>query len=102
MANYSTPEKRQAFYQSNDWRNLRAFKLQVSPLCQRCYKKGKLVAATEVHHIIDIADDPSKIVDFTNLESLCKSCHSSHTFKQTRKRMSARPQGHIKRLYKLE
>ena len=98
----TTKEGRAQFYASEDWRNLRAFKLRISPLCQRCLKKSKLVQATEVHHIVDIATDPSKVVDFTNLEALCKSCHSSHTFKETRKRMSTRPRGHIKRLYNLE
>jgi len=97
-----TKKGRALFYASEDWRNLRAFKLRISPLCQRCLKKGKLVQATEVHHIVDIAVDPSKVVDYNNLESLCKKCHSSHTFKETRKRMSTRPRGHIKRLYNLE
>ena len=100
--NYSTPEERQAFYQSQQWKDLRAYKLRLNPFCERCLTKGTLKPASEVHHRIDIIDDPSKIVDFTNLEALCKSCHSSHTFKETRKRMSTRPRGHIKRLYNLE
>ena len=99
---YATRQERRLFYQSEAWKSLRLYKLSLNPLCERCLKKGKLVQATEVHHIIDIATDPSKVVDFTNLEALCKSCHSSHTFKETRKRMSARPRGHIKRLYNLE
>jgi 5-methylcytosine-specific restriction protein A len=98
---FESREERQDFYNGNDWKNLRRYKLSISPLCEQCLIKGVFKAATEVHHKVDIADTPTRVLDITNLESLCKHCHSSHTFKKTRKSMSSIKVDHIKRLYKM-
>jgi len=48
--------------------------LNEHPLCADCGH-----AATEVHHKIDIRQQPGLRLDPTNLESLCKACHSTRT-----------------------
>ena len=68
------------FYTLAAWRNLRAYKLQLTPLCERCYE-----IATEVHHIKERNSFPELELDISNLESLCKTCHSKHTSKQKKR-----------------
>lgn len=46
--------------------------------CQWCAKKGKVVRATTVHHIMPADDYPSKAYDLDNLVSLCRDCHEKH------------------------
>lgn len=64
------------------WRELRARQLSVLPLCADCSKRGIIVPATEVHHVIPVesaAGDPSRMsrlaYDPCNLVSLCADCH---------------------------
>ena len=61
---------------SRAWRGLRLRKLQVSPVCERCDAAGYVKAASEVHHKIPVSVDPSREMDFNNLQSLCKQCHA--------------------------
>jgi 5-methylcytosine-specific restriction protein A len=68
------------FYTLAAWRNLRAYKLQLTPLCERCNE-----IATEVHHIKERNSFPELELDISNLESLCKTCHSKHTRKQIKR-----------------
>jgi 5-methylcytosine-specific restriction enzyme A len=98
---FETRKERQEFYLSSDWRNLRAYKLQLQPLCEECLSKGIFTPASEVHHKVDIKQDPSKILDYSNLSSLCKPCHSSHTLTQTRKANRFK-RGHLKLRYGLK
>ena len=56
---------------------MRLSKLRRNPLCEECLTKGVYVAATHVHHKIEVKDDPSRKLDIDNLQSLCNSCHSS-------------------------
>lgn len=76
----TTPEGRQKFYQSKEWRTLRMVVLTNHPYCVECEKLGVYERATEVDHIVDIKDDYLKCLDITNLQSLCKSCHSKKTY----------------------
>lgn len=71
-----------AFYVSKNWRGLRAYKLYVNPFCERCLPT--LTQATEVHHIKEVKTHPELSLEFDNLESLCKTCHSTHTAKQNK------------------
>jgi 5-methylcytosine-specific restriction enzyme A len=64
------------FYNSTAWKKLRAWKLQASPLCEACKDDGRLTPAQVVHHKIERAERPDMAMLRTNLESLCKSCHS--------------------------
>jgi 5-methylcytosine-specific restriction protein A len=63
------------------WRKIRTLKLQRSPLCQDCLEMEprRLTPANEVHHIVALRDGGTH--DFSNLMSLCKSCHSKRTDK---------------------
>jgi 5-methylcytosine-specific restriction protein A len=66
-----------AFYQSRDWRDkLQPMKLHQSPLCEPCYREGKIVQAVIVHHKVPISVDMSLARDLDNLESSCRACHN--------------------------
>lgn len=71
----------QNIYQDKRWKKLRAQKMRVNPLCERCEKKGKVTPAEEVHHKIpfETGSTPEEIellaFDWDNLESDCTSCH---------------------------
>jgi 5-methylcytosine-specific restriction endonuclease McrA len=41
--------------------------------------KRRAVPATEVDHIVDIVDAPHLRLEHSNLQSLCKPCHSAKT-----------------------
>ena len=78
--NRQADENRENSYQrgyTRHWRKVRAEVLKQEPLCRRCYSDGKLVAATEVHH----TDGDNQNNDTSNLEPLCKNCHSRETVK---------------------
>ena len=61
-----------------DWKRVRTEALKRDKyLCQMCLPRP--VPATEVHHDVPIAVDPSRRLDLTNLISLCKACHSRIT-----------------------
>lgn len=68
------------FYRSHAWRRCRdAYAASVSGLCERCLKRGLIVAGDEVHHKIRLApeniNNPEIALNWENLELLCKSCH---------------------------
>jgi 5-methylcytosine-specific restriction protein A len=69
------------------WRALRLVVLAEEPLCRECMKKGVLTLATEVDHIIPIVDGGG-VLDRSNLQPLCKPCHSRKTMLELRR---ARP-----------
>lgn len=54
-----------------DWRKLRAEHLRHHPWCCRCGER-----AEEVDHIVPRSIAPERRLDPSNLQSLCKSCHS--------------------------
>jgi 5-methylcytosine-specific restriction protein A len=61
-----------------DWRRLRKAKLATDPICElrtRCIG----MVATEVHHVISIRDRPDLRLEWSNLRSTCKPCHSALT-----------------------
>lgn len=78
-----TRQGRNNFYNTTEWTDLREYKLHEDPFCEHCRRKDKLIPAVEVHHRIDITDAPELALIFSNLESLCHHCHSSHTAKET-------------------
>lgn len=61
------------------WQRLRVRYLSEHPLCVHCAAKGRMVAANEVDHLIDIAVRPDLRLDADNLQALCKRCHSRKT-----------------------
>jgi len=74
-----TREGRQQFYQTKEWRALRYLVLTFQPYCQECLLKGITTLGNEVDHIIDVKDAPERFMDITNLQVLCKPCHSLKT-----------------------
>ena len=56
------------------WKKTRALYVRHYPLCEMCLKEGKHVPVEEVHHIIPLSQGGSNY--FSNLMSLCKSCHT--------------------------
>lgn len=61
------------------WQRIRAVQLRSHPLCEDCAQGQRVVAASEVHHIVALRDGGTH--EASNLLSLCKSCHSSRTAK---------------------
>ena len=61
------------------WKRIRDRYAKEHPLCEECKKHGRLTPVEEVHHIKPLSQGGSN--DFSNLMSLCKSCHSSITAK---------------------
>ena len=59
------------FLHSSVWRRIRAAKLALNPLCQRCEAKGLIVPAVLVHH----CDENQQNNHENNLKSVCGSCH---------------------------
>ena len=73
------------FYHTTRWRKLRRMKLNKTPNCEECERKGVTRAATEVDHIIPIAYGGSELA-MGNLQSLCHSCHSRKTMTELNKK----------------
>ena len=68
------------FYWSPAWKQCReTYKKSVGGLCEECWKQGKAVPATEVHHIKHLTPqnvkDPSIALNYDNLLALCEQCH---------------------------
>ena len=72
----------------SQWRKIRALYVQTHPLCEECLKHGRTVPVQEVHHIVPLADGGTH--DFSNLMSLCKSCHSAITLAATNRKAADR------------
>jgi 5-methylcytosine-specific restriction enzyme A len=68
--------QRSRFHESPAWRELRALKLKHDPLCEECRRRGQLVQATAVHHVVPVKADPEKALEFGNLMSVCWACHN--------------------------
>ena len=79
------------FYQSRQWRTVRAAYLREHPLCGACGAKGLLVAARVVDHVLPIKDGGARF-DTANLQSLCVPCHNSKTARESAAR-SGPPRG---------
>jgi 5-methylcytosine-specific restriction protein A len=60
------------------WQKARATFLRRSPLCVDHQKRGRIVVATVVDHIIPHQGDQSLFWDSSNWQSLCKQCHDSN------------------------
>lgn len=77
--------KARYFYTTPEWRRLREWKINQNPLCEHCERRGLVVPATEVDHIVELIDGGSKL-DPENLQSLCSRCHRIKTAECRRKR----------------
>lgn len=74
-------ELRKKLYNTTQWRKLRDVVMKSNPLCAECLKKGKVVAAEDIHHIKSPFNYREGTINWTlaydeqNLEPLCKQCH---------------------------
>ncbi len=59
------------FYRSKDWLAIRADILGREPFCRHCREQF----ASDVDHVIPLADNWERRLDETNLQPLCKGCH---------------------------
>jgi len=62
------------------WKRIRDLYIAAHPLCEQCQKLGQVTPATEVHHINPLSQGGSN--EFSNLMSLCTSCHSEITARE--------------------
>ena len=60
------------------WERIRKLVLNKEPLCRQCKKEGRVTAAVDVDHINGSAVKKEDY-ELTNLQPLCKSCHSRKT-----------------------
>jgi len=73
-----------------EWRKFRARYLAAHPACSRCKS-----AATDVHHIVPLSDG-GQLLDESNVEALCHTCHSRETCGESRSwRIRATPRIHV-------
>jgi len=79
-----TTEGRKRFYNTKNWHVMRVVVLTEQPYCQECLKKGIKELANEVHHLEDIKTRPDLVLVRSNLESLCKPCHSKKTVEENK------------------
>ena len=81
------------FYSSKAWQRCRRdYKKYAGGLCERCLAKGIIKTGEIVHHRIYINNqnitDPKILLEFDNLELLCRECHQEeHTIKKRRYRV---------------
>ncbi len=68
--------------QTRRWGRVRRRVLARSPLCVECERLGRMEFATEVDHIIPEREAPELAFDVSNLQGLCKSCHSRKTARE--------------------
>ncbi|MDL2317714.1 HNH endonuclease [Eubacteriales bacterium OttesenSCG-928-A19] len=59
------------------WLRIRDNYIAKYPLCEQCWKDGKITPAQEVHHILPLSAGGTH--DPSNLMALCKPCHSRIT-----------------------
>ena len=46
------------------------------PLCRMCKQQGRLTPSNTVDHVKPHRGDWALFTDYSNLQSLCRSCHS--------------------------
>ena len=56
------------------WKRIRDKYMRAHPLCEQCLKDGRLVPATECHHILPVKRGGKSTPD--NLMALCQGCHN--------------------------
>lgn len=69
------------FYSSKAWAKCRAaYRKSVGGLCEACLSRGQYTPGEIVHHKIHITpeniNDPNIVLNWRNLELLCRGCHA--------------------------
>ena len=63
------------FYNSKQWKMTRKFYIKQHPLCEQCKRNKTIKGGDCVDHIKPITTGGA-MVDFSNLQTLCNSCHA--------------------------
>mgnify|MGYP000064797230 CR=1 FL=1 len=78
------------WYKQKAWTQARATQLAKQPLCERHLARGKVVAATVVHHKRAHKGDRALFLDPSNHESTCQRCHDGEIQQQEKRGHSSR------------
>ncbi len=81
----------QRLYSTARWKRLRRQILRRDPLCVECDKMGVVEPSTQADHVVPHAGDLDLFYDESNLQGLCRTCHSSKTGKELRARDKVDP-----------
>ena len=73
------------FYQSSEWRKLRALQMERQPLCEECERKGVATVARVADHVVPI-NQGGEPLNLDNLQSLCHTCHNRKSGKESHTR----------------
>ena len=76
------------FYQSAQWRAVRAAFLRQQPLCCACEVRGRVVPAVVVDHVVPIKQGGARF-DPENLQALCVSDHNAKSAKERAQRIES-------------
>lgn len=72
------------FYNSGAWKRLRNTLLSRNPLCYECLQHGRVVPATDAHHLIPFMSGDSEeerwnlFLKDSNIRMLCDTCHHAY------------------------
>ena len=69
------------FYHTPAWRAVRARFLKLYPFCVECKRKGIIKSGRVVDHITPIKQGGDKL-NYSNLQTLCDSCHAKKSGKE--------------------
>ncbi len=69
-------------YRTGQWQVLRRQLLTQQPFCTECMKAGKYTLANEVDHIVPHRNNERLFYDPSNLQPLCRPCHSTKTARE--------------------
>ena len=81
---YSNPEHAK-LYNSKRWRSLRSKYIRYNPVCVQCRDNNIIKDANVVDHIKPVSEGGS-FINWSNLQSLCTSCHAKKTAKEVNDR----------------
>jgi len=76
LASYAATHR---WYGTEAWQRLRADVLRNEPFCRSCRAQGRKVLTAEIDHILKHDGDPGLFWDPSNLQGLCKPCHTAKT-----------------------
>lgn len=79
--------KRHEIYNTRRWRDMRSAILRERPLCPVCEARGRIEAATQVHHTSGFMNEDDSIdmlraYDYRTLLPLCNVCHGMEHSRQ--------------------
>lgn len=77
---YTRPSQERGY--TYEWRKASKAFLKEHPLCAECQRKGRLIPATVVDHIVPHRGDRALFWDRPNWQPLCKKCHDEKTLRE--------------------